>query len=169
MSSTHQPKRTGLDEYQTPISAIQPLADFLEPYIYHGDTWMEPFRGDGNIVQVFRPYFNADANWCEIKQGRDYFEERPLGRVSWIITNPPFTRALGALEKSLREAEHVNYLLRLNFLGSQKRRPFWKRHAPGTLLVLSERPSFTKDGATDSTEYAWFIWSSRVPRGVFVA
>jgi len=49
-------------------------------------------------------------------------------------------------------------LLRLAFLESKKRKPFWDKHPVTQLYVLSERPSFTNKG-TDATAYAWFIWS----------
>ena len=29
---------------------------------------------------------------------------------------------------------------------------------PPDLYVLPNRPSFTKNGNTDSIEYAWFVW-----------
>jgi hypothetical protein len=52
-------------------------------------------------------------------------------------------------------------LLRLPWLGSQKRAQ-WQRENPSNIHVLPKRPSFTADGKTDATEYAWFIWSSDV-------
>ena len=52
----------------------------------------------------------------------------------------------------------LNKLLRINFLGSQKRYDFWQQFPPDGLYVLSKRPSFTGKG-TDSIDYAWFVWS----------
>lgn len=168
VSSTRRPQRAGaLDSYQTPEKAIRTLETFIAPYIHDGDTFLEPCRGNGNIVRVFEPYFVGEVGWFEITEGLDYLS-RSVERRDWIITNPPFSLALEFLQKSLREADNVAYLLRLNFLGSQKRLPFWQAHPPDALLVLSERPCFTEDGKTDSTEYAWFIWSDRVPKGVRV-
>ena len=48
-------------------------------------------------------------------------------------------------------------LLRLNFLGSRKRAKWWRERRP-EVYVSPARPSFSPDGRTDSTEYAWFIW-----------
>jgi hypothetical protein len=57
-------------------------------------------------------------------------------------------------------------LLRLNFLGAQRRRDWWKAHEPAALFVLSARPSFTQDGKTDATDYAWFAWTNRY-KGIY--
>lgn len=56
-------------------------------------------------------------------------------------------------------------LLRLNFLGSQ-RRAAWLRAWTPDVYVLPRRPSFTGRG-TDSCEYAWCVWHEdrRGPRG----
>ena len=49
------------------------------------------------------------------------------------------------------------FLLRLAFLESVKRRPFWEQHPPAAVYVFTRRPSFT-GGRTDSAAYGWFIW-----------
>ena len=168
MSSTRQPKRKGPDIYPTPRPAVESLRSFLieRGALYTNDRMLEPCRGGGNIIDVFPEW---SWEWCELLEGRDYLNTAFRAvQFDWSITNPGFYLALEFLKKSLVEADSVAFLLRLNFLGSQKRRAFWQQHPVKTLLVLSERPSFTVNGKTDSTEYAWFIWSSRVPPGVFV-
>jgi len=49
-------------------------------------------------------------------------------------------------------------LLRLNFLGSKSRKPFWDQYPAHRIYVHHKRMSFTDNGATDSIEYAHFIW-----------
>ena len=76
-----------------------------------------------------------------------------------VIMNPPYNHAQEFIEASLGIAGrkgNVAALLRLNFLGSQKRLAFWKKN-PSDVYVLSKRPSFT-GGPTDSCDYAWFVW-----------
>jgi hypothetical protein len=77
-------------------------------------------------------------------------------RPDVILTNPPYSRAFEFLEKALSEAPHVAMLLRLNFLGSEKRAKFFQR-TPPDIYVLPNRPSFAR-GHTDSCEYGWFVW-----------
>lgn len=172
LSSTRQPKRTGRDDYQTPHGAILSLGNFLlehKALALPGLRLFEPCRGHGAITDAFHLCFD-EIQWCEITEGTDYLKtDARIFHPDWIITNPPFSLAMEFLQKSLTEAENVAYLLRLNFLGSRKRREFWQAHPPTALVVLAERPCFTGNGATDSCEYAWFIWSKRVPRGIYVA
>jgi predicted RNA methylase len=75
-----------------------------------------------------------------------------------LITNPPYKLAENFVIKAL-EAGYptVAMLLRLNWLASMKRRSFHTQY-PSDVHVLPKRPSFTANGRTDSTEYAWFVW-----------
>lgn len=179
MSSTNRgAKRIANDKYTTPQPAINALLSVLD--ISSGcRSFGEPCRGDGAIYNsVSLPI----KRWAEIESGIDYFQV--CFNVDLIITNPPFNLALEFLQKSLTEADSVWYLLRLNFLGSQKRKAFWNANPPTHVLVLSERPCFVwvcQDKAckamyepgsttvceacggkvraqTDSIEYAWFGW-----------
>lgn len=62
----------------------------------------------------------------------------------------------GALEDVIEGGE-VIMLLRLNFLGAQKRKRFWDFAPLKHIYVLSKRPHFTL-GQGDSCEYAWFVF-----------
>lgn len=140
----------------TPIWAVDAL---LRHIIFRsGDRILEPCRGTGNIYNRL-PRRHIKRYWREIDDGRDYLKYHPRRRFDFIITNPPFSLALDFLKKSLNEANTVCYLLRLNYLGSEKRQPFWMNHPPTDIIILSRRPSFT-GGGTDATEYAWFIWDT---------
>ena len=145
--------RREADFYPTPTEAILPILDRI--------LWervglaFEPCRGDGAIYDLVCERAVA-TDWCELSEGRDYLASH-CEDVDLIITNPPFSLAMEFLKKSLHESGTVVYLLRLNFLGSQKRRLFWQTCKPTHLYVLSKRPSFTGHG-TDATEYAWFCW-----------
>ena len=74
-----------------------------------------------------------------------------------IITNPPFYLAEQFVRKSLSCATHVAMLLRLAFLETRKREALHEEF-PSDVYVLSRRPSFMSNGATDSCAYAWFVW-----------
>jgi methylase of polypeptide subunit release factors len=84
-----------------------------------------------------------------------------LGTFDLVIGNPPYNKAQDFAEHALsfvKEDGTIAMLLRLNFLGSQKREAFLREHFPN-VYVLSHRPSFT-NGGTDATEYAWFTWGA---------
>jgi len=90
----------------------------------------------------------------------DYFEHGPPTPEFYqvIMTNPPFSLAMEFITRSLDSScRYVVMLLRLNYLGSEKRHDFMRKHAPD-LYVLPNRPSFKLTGETDSIEYAWFVW-----------
>ncbi len=176
MSSTNRGAiRVTNDKYITPAQAIDSLLDTLQ--IPHYCTFMEPCKGDGAI---FNRVDCAVKLYAEIDEGKDYLA-LPSDDYDLIITNPPFSLAIEFLEKSLSEADSVFYLLRLNFLGSQKRKAFWNANPPTHVLVLSDRPCFVwvcktckaayhpgstticecggkVRAQTDSIEYAWFGW-----------
>lgn len=83
-----------------------------------------------------------------------------LENYKTIITNPPFSKAQEFVEHALEiinRGGDVIMLLRINFLGSAKRIPFWRINQPYKIIIVTPRPSFTKKGV-DNCEYAWFIW-----------
>ena len=74
---------------QTPVEICQRIIE-LVPWA-EGELVLEPFRGDGNFFRNLPKYVRKD--WCEIKQGRDFFKYE--GDPDTIITNPPFRDAAG--------------------------------------------------------------------------
>jgi hypothetical protein len=151
--------RIAQDLYETPEWAVNLILEKIDqPRIL---TSLEPCMASGRIYNLLP----GIKSWCELSKGVDYLSAQfDSNQFDLIITNPPFSLALPFLVKSLEEAKTVVYLLRLEFLGSAKRKSFWDQFPPSHLYVLSNRPSFTKDNGTDMTEYAWFVWD----RGLFI-
>ena len=173
MSSTNRgAARPEADYYPTPQWAITAILREIDwPQI---TSVLEPAKGDGRIlnsVRIQQP--RAALDWAEISEGRDYLDRRYApshdARFDLILTNPPFSQALEFATKALDEGHNVAMLLRLGFLGSQKRLPWWQQHPVQRLFVLAKRPSFTGKG-TDSADYAWFAWGSDFirPPGIYV-
>lgn len=95
-----------------------------------------------------------------------------------IITNPPFAIATDIIEKAINDVVDGGYvimLLRLNFFGSEERKPFFEKYMPEWCFVHRKRMSFVdkkdnigcvefnkegkpKKGSTDSIEYAHFVF-----------
>lgn len=65
---------------------------------------LEPCKGDGVFLR-----FLPTADWCEIREGRDFFEWREP--VDWIITNPPYSLTREFLRHALAVAANVVFLL----------------------------------------------------------
>jgi hypothetical protein len=157
MSATgRSPVRLNQDVYPTPDYCVEKLLHWLDLNGRNGQplTFFEPCRGAGAIYD--RIPAGARKSHCEILEGTDYLTT-PVGRQDIIITNPPYSLALEFLQKSLREADTVVYLLRLNFLGAAKRKPFWLEHPLTHLFTITPRPRFV-NGGSDATEYGWFAW-----------
>jgi len=170
------------DFYRTPDWVVRAL---LESEPLHGPI-LEPACGDGSIISqilesgVCRPELlvgveihraraeSAAANrwgsrvvWGNFLEGLDcwqHIEPRPCA----IITNPPYRHAAAFIRRSLEVVQpggKVCMLLRLNFLGSSRKRLDVVGADSGLsrVIVLAKRPSFTGTG-TDACEYAWMIW-----------
>ena len=182
MSSTKRGgQRSPADNYPTPRWCLH---RFLEQFL--GDVpddvqsglWLDPGAGEGNIIRGANDFFGDLGPTWDARELReecrpfledlgvstigigDYFVEGPPTDEEYdlIITNPPFSLAMEFIHRSFEaKARYVAMLLRLNFIGSEKRHDFMRR-CPPNLYVLPNRPSFKGTGETDSIEYAWFTW-----------
>lgn len=95
----------------------------------------------------------------------DYLNHTVMQEQDLIISNPPFSLALEFIKKALQDTSEsgcVVMLLRANFLGSQKRDAFFKKHPPTHVFYHAKRISFS-NGGTDSTDYAHFVWDKSKP------
>ena len=79
-------------------------------------------------------------------------------RYALALGNPPYSAAETHVQLLRPICHYVAFLLRLSFLGSQ-RRAQTIHNKPGLryLIPLAQRPSFT-GGGTDNSEYAVFVW-----------
>jgi hypothetical protein len=158
------------DFYETPAWVTRALVPKLKPLRSRARI-LEPAAGAGAITGVVRKWApdstiyavdidgerltKAEAN---VRIESSFLDYRASG-FDLAITNPPFSLALEFIEHALgfvHTGGEVAMLLRLNFLGSKKRAPFWKSH-PCDVYVIPKRPSFT-GGGTDSCEYMWAVW-----------
>jgi len=153
MSATNRgTERKANDLYETPEYTIQSLMNVLD--LTNVTTFLEPCVASGNIMK-FIPA-RIKRFFAEISKGINYLIIKKK-KVDLIITNPPYSLATKFLDKSLQEAGSVWYLLRINFLESEKRVEWWQGKEPTHLLALSSRPSFMSKG-NDATGYAWYGW-----------
>ncbi len=172
MSATNRSDvRVALDVYPTPAWCVHRL---LEDVQLPGGHWSEPCAGDGAVIKAVNE-IREDIVWSAIELRLECRQRlmRTGARVRiadalespWqlhdeiidvVITNPPYALAEEFLEKALKMAPFVAMLLRLDFLGSARRAPFF-RTTPPDVHVLPNRPSFVR-GGHDNCEYAWFVW-----------
>lgn len=168
-------KRRKDDAYLTPPWCVHRLLE-VDHLGLPGGSWLEPAAGPGRIISSVNSMRN-DITWDanEIRRectkslvkavgsskrvvfGDFLSTSPPTKHYDVIFTNPPFSLAMKFIEKCLVTADHVVMLLRLGFLGSARRAAFFRQHPPD-IYLLPERPSFTENGKTDNSYYAWFIW-----------
>lgn len=163
--------RPMLDFYETPSWAVRAVLPILP--VKEGTRILDPGCGTGAILRAVGAAFpeneilglekdEARFRACEastdlpIMHG-DFFSHAE--RYDLIVSNPPYSHALEFVQYALSLAPVVAMLLRLPWLAGQARAD-WHRENPSHVNVLPRRPSFTGDGKTDATEYAWFIWGT---------
>ena len=139
--------------------------------------WLEPSMGDGALVEQMNAQgancvIGVDPNINPKPKLRGFFHDLTIEEFleaqedlefGAIVGNPPFSLAekhLRLLIPRIEPGGVLVFLLRMTFLGSKSRVEFFKEHPPSKVIVLQERPSFTGDGKTDSSEYGLFIWKN---------
>jgi hypothetical protein len=172
MSATNRSDvRDELDRYDTPEWCVRRLLD-VDPLFSHprdGGRWLEPSAGCGAIVHAVDVWRNgADLlfpHWTQLdiaprREGivaTDFLSARFSSGFDVIIGNPPYRLAEDFARRCVGLADTTALLLRLNWLASAKRAPWLQEHTP-SVYVLPNRPSFSANGKTDATDYAWFVW-----------
>lgn len=168
------------DYYVTPLNAIN---DFIEATKKHkpeilsnidSKIVLDPCAGGDAANDMSYPVCLRSAgvkklitidiredSLADIK--KDYLAINAKDKFDIIITNPPFNIALDIIKKSLddvKEGGLVIMLLRLNFYGSEKRRPFFEKNMPNWAFVHSKRIGFVPGdkSKTDSIEYMHAVW-----------
>lgn len=173
MSSTNRGgDRSKYDFYITPLGAIEKFLYHFSKYVnLEGLRVLDPSAGgDANhfmpYPKALRPY-RCIIDTIDIREDSkatlkaDYLQTELDYKPDMIITNPPFDQIMAFIEKALDDVKPGGYvvmLCRLNFFGSQYRKPFWDKNMPLYTFVDNKRMSFTPDGKTDSIEYGHFVW-----------
>lgn len=176
MSSTgRNTNRDALDRYYTPPALAAACVDLLP--LDAGAEVVEPSIGGGSFARALV------ASGCTVwgvdrDEGAEGFglidpDRRVLGdflatRIpcDWAVGNPPYKDAEAHVRHALSVARvGVAFLLRLAFLESAGRFPFWRAYPAARVSVFSRRPSFVASGATDSCAYAWIEWRHGWRRG----
>ncbi len=163
--------RPALDFYETPSWAIRAIGNVLP--IRPGMRILDPGCGTGAIIRQIGAQF-PENEIIGLEKDAARFEAASAStdlpivhgdfmhhseRYDAIVSNPPYSYAIEFVQHALSLAPLVAMLLRLPWLASQ-RRAEWHRENPAHIYVLPKRPSFTADGKTDATEYAWFVWGT---------
>ena len=174
MSATNRgAQRRENDFYETPEWCLDALIG-AEPLV---GPYFDPCCGNGAILRFFagcgEEISGADIDPALVAQCGELdasvadFLSGPVpdDHNKTIVMNPPYKDAAEFIRCALTispPGRKICALLRLNFLGSSRKR--LDLFGPGSELravhVLARRPSFTGDSRTDACEYCWMIWES---------
>lgn len=91
---------TARDVVYTPRWVAQDMVEHFKP----AGRVLEPCKGGGVFME-----FLPGADWCEIAEGRDFFEH--TSPVDWTIGNPPYSITREWFRHSYAVADHLVYLV----------------------------------------------------------
>lgn len=91
------------DIVYTPSWVVTDMVAYFQPQ----GRLLDPCRGAG----AFTDQLPSGTAWCEISDGRDFFEWRD--RVDWVIGNPPYSLTRKWFQHSYKIADNLLYLVPL--------------------------------------------------------
>ena len=108
------PNDAAADKVYTP----RDLALLIIRHFPLGGTVLDPCRGAGAFFDQL-PVDKVRPMWCEIENGRDFFDwHRP---VDWVLTNPPWSQFRAFLKHAMAVADNVVFLATLNHFTTRAR------------------------------------------------
>lgn len=165
-------------DYQTPRWAIDRYLETEPEFLEDAKHIVEPNAGEGRIVGALQDYGYDATIWSfEIQKKYeaglkalsagpvfigdcfDLVDEVPDEEGIVLITNPAFPISFDLMRAYWGVVDHIVFLHRISFLGTQKRYSWFKDHTPH-VSMLPDRPSFTADGNNDQEYYAWMHWDT---------
>jgi spermidine synthase len=168
------------DDYPTPGPLVRLIVDRLARDNPRPSTILEPSCGSGRFMRACRQVWpdaqvtGVEINPDHVQACRDRglrvhradmlaVDRERLGRFDLIVGNPPYSLAepfIRRLRACMNPDGWLVFLLRLNFLGGQRRYGrLWAKWPATRVYCLPHRPSFkTGENKTDMTEYGVFCW-----------
>lgn len=171
-----------LDFFPTPPWATRAFVHevlFPRGFASQRQSVWEPAAGEGHMAEPLREIF-ARVHASDVHDyGEGYAQGSFVGDKAtfgfdlaqcpflpdWIISNPPFVKALEFLQRALDEAAHgVAFLLRLAWLESEERyTEIFSRRPPALIAQCVDRVPMIKGRydptASTTMAYAWFVWT----------
>lgn len=171
-ATTRGTTRLKYEAYYTPRWCVDLIVDEIREDLtpYSNGSWIEPAFGGGDVVRAVSNK-GLRANWTTVdidpSSGAqikgDGVSILSSGKWDVCISNPPYSLAFEFAKRAVNSCKMTILLLRLGWLASAKRAGWMRGNTP-SIYVIPNRPSFTKDGKTDSADYAWFVWDKSEPK-----
>ena len=174
MSATNRGGSKEVNEaYFTPDWLCSAIIPYIKPWMPQKPRVLEPACGRGSVSDAAKTLLGASVDSVDIVDYGypstivgDFLELVPVPAYDLIISNPPYSLAQDFVEHAMKfrrdDKSVVAMLLRVSFLGSQKRASWLRANTP-SIYVTPRRPCFV-NGRSDSAEYAWFVWRDPTPQ-----
>jgi predicted RNA methylase len=184
-----------LEHYETPQWAVDAILnkELITPFV------IDPCTGTGVLAMACLDRGHEvvsmdihDWGFKHITHVGDFLsaevEENPSydGNFS-IFMNPPFSKAVEFVEKSLEVgATKIICFQRFAWWESKSRREFWENNPPSRVYICGDRattwlhglevnnkgqrirPETGKPMSNSSTAHAWFVWDNGAPQGTLL-
>lgn len=110
----------GNDKVYTPDDVALDIVKHFLPQINKKKTICEPCYGKGAFLRAFKKCNLTKVTKLELDKGQDFLEWK--GKVDWIITNPPWSKARDFWTQAYKTSDNVIFLITINHLIALKRR-----------------------------------------------
>jgi len=175
-----------LDFFPTPLWGTRALSRFIlaprrpRAALAYLTAW-DPACGQGHMVRALRDDFGvvhgSDIFPYGFGEMGDFLQTpllggwRPPAHPDWIITNPPFNRAMDfAVEAMAQARKGVALLCRLQWMETQPREKFFRQYPCSYICPFIGRLAMVKGRvsrkAKSATAYAWFVWDFEDPGAI---
>jgi hypothetical protein len=173
------------EAFRTPAYAFTPLLDY-RPEWFQGRGF-DPCAGDGRMIsEIIRrgnagPHYLNDIRPEELSKllplghatNGDYLAMRNPPRCDFLMTNPPFSKAMLIVEKARKHISGPICILQSIAWQSTRKRSEWLRAAGlAYVLNLPRRPKWQVDSgekvANNIWDYAWFIFLPKHTEGTMM-
>ncbi len=98
---------------------------------------LDPAKGEGAFYDALPGHL--DRYWCEVSEGRDFFEWR--APVDWIITNPPWSKLRAFTQHAMSVSDNIVWLVHMPNITTKARLRDLEEHGFGVAeLVWVDTP-----------------------------
>ena len=155
MSDNYQYKMTKNDECYTPEYAIEPLKEFIKPFV--GKICWCPFdKENSNFVKLLSQW-GLKVLYGHIDYGHDYYKYEPQ-KWDVMISNPPFTGKREIFERALSFNKPFALLMTLTWLNdSAPKKLFYEKDLQ--LLMFDKRIKYINCGNQPNFSSAYYCWN----------
>ena len=108
-------KRTNANDiFITPLELAKTHIEMID--YKEDDIWLDPFKNSGNY---YNQYPTKKKDWCEILEGRDFFDFNE--KVDVICSNPPYSFIDKILNKCIElKPRIISFLIGVNNLTTKR-------------------------------------------------